>query len=344
MPTSIASPSPLRSESAVVARDLCKSFGRIQATNRINLEVPRGSCFGLIGANGAGKTTFIKLMLGIARPSSGDVVVLGGTPEDNAIRRRIGYLPERLQLPPAFTPIDFLRSVGKTRGLPSGQIEKAIVDTLRDVGLEESAWRRAIGPFSKGMKQRTGLAAALLGNPDLLILDEPTDGIDPMGRSQIRDVIHRAHQRGATVFLNSHLLSETEKICDHVAILHQGHVAQAGSIDALRAQNSYFIRFQGPSKEITQAIYDENIDRLRKELSIRMKLVDNPRNSSDDTVCFHIENQDAVAVSRLLPSFVQAGFVIEEMHPAMRDLESILREAVSSEQNSVLSSPVGGAV
>lgn len=208
-------------------------FGRggQQALRGVDLAIPRGAAFGLIGPNGAGKTTFIKLLLGIARPSAGSVRVLGGSPEDPEVRARVGYLPERLHLPASQTPLAFLEGVARLKGLRTPRPE--LETLLAHVGLAEATGRR-IGGFSKGMRQRTGLAAALLGQPDLLVLDEPTDGIDPLGRVEVRRILAGELARGATLFLNSHLLAETERLCDMLGILSAGRLVRSGSLEELR--------------------------------------------------------------------------------------------------------------
>ncbi|KYF74513.1 ABC transporter ATP-binding protein [Sorangium sp. So ce388] len=212
-----------------------------EALAGLDLAVPRGAAFGLLGPNGAGKTTFIKTLLGVVRPTSGVVRVLGGAPEDRAVRARIGYLPERLHLPHAWTPVAFLASVARLKRLAT--TEAALLRDLARVGLGDSA-RRRIGGFSKGMKQRLGLAAALLGAPDLLVLDEPTDGIDPLGRAEIRRILTEERARGATLFLNSHLLSETERVCDRIGILAGGRLVREGALEALCGSATRFrVRF-----------------------------------------------------------------------------------------------------
>src|SRR4051794_16297790 len=185
------------------------------ALRSVDLQLRVGTVFGLIGPNGAGKTTFIKLLLGIALPTEGSVRLLGGSPLDPRTRARVGYLPERLHMPHAWTAAEFLRSVARLKGI-TGR-EDDVTRQLARVGLASDAERK-IGPFSKGMKQRLGLAAALLGRPELLVLDEPTDGVDPLGRVEIRRILAEERGRGATILLNSHLLSETERICDHIGI------------------------------------------------------------------------------------------------------------------------------
>ncbi len=211
------------------------------ALRGVDLTVPEGSAFGLIGPNGAGKTTFIKSILGIVQPTEGTVRVLGGSPEDPAIRARIGYLPERLHLPGAWTSMAFLATVSRLKGLKPDAAEN--LRLLERVGLADALGKK-IGGYSKGMRQRLGLATALLGRPALLVLDEPTDGIDPMGRVEVRRILQEEAQRGTTLFLNSHLLAETERVCDRVAILADGRVLREGRLEELsRGGARWVVRF-----------------------------------------------------------------------------------------------------
>lgn len=212
-----------------------------EALRGLDLAIPPGVAFGLLGPNGAGKTTFIKCLLGVARPTAGTVRVLGGDPRDPAIRARIGYLPERMHLPDAATPLQFLQSVSRLKRLDPAA--PPLIALLERVGLGDAV-RRRIGPFSKGMKQRLGLAAALVGAPELLVLDEPTDGIDPIGRRDVRRILTEERERGATIFLNSHLLAETERVCDRAGILSQGRLVREGTLDELRRSGTrYRARF-----------------------------------------------------------------------------------------------------
>ena len=226
-------------------------FGtRQQALRGLSLSIPRGVAFGLIGPNGAGKTTFIKVLLGVVRPTSGSVRVLDGEPEDRSVRARVGYLPERMHLPAALRSRDFLRSVATLKGLhPTADDLRR---SLARVGLNDDAQR--IGTFSKGMRQRLGLAAAMLGAPELLILDEPTDGIDPVGRVEVRAILLEEKARGATILLNSHLLSETERVCDRIGVLQAGQLQLEGTIDEIRhAARSWTVRFSTqPPPELLQ--------------------------------------------------------------------------------------------
>lgn len=300
---------------AIVAEGLTKRFGTLTAVHDVHLDIPRGAAYGFIGENGAGKTTFIKLLLGICRPTTGRISVLGGSPHDIHIRRRIGYLPERLTLPPAFSPLQFLSSVGRLKGLNTARSRRQIPEVLNRVGLDESAWRRRMAGFSKGMRQRTGLAAALLGDPELLILDEPTDGIDPMGRAQIRDIIHEAKKRGVTLFLNSHLLAETERICSHISILSKGRVVLTGPISTLRAQNAHRVRFS----------LQEHLEERAVALGFS---VDHEAREAGLDGAFLLEESTPERLSNALHMALQAGLLVEEVSPQLRDLEEVLAEAV----------------
>lgn len=300
---------------AISARGLEKRYGAVQALKGLDLVVPGGSAFGFIGENGAGKTTFIKLLLGIAHPSGGEVEVLGGRPSDVNVRRRIGYLPERLELPPAYTPVRFLQSIGQLKGIKKRELDDQVPRVLSQVGLAESAWGRRTRGFSKGMKQRTGLAAALLGKPQLLVLDEPTDGIDPVGRAQIREVIRRAKDEGTTVFLNSHLLAETERICDHVAIVSRGRVVRAGSLESLRSESAYRVTF----------VSSDGVD----EKAARHGFVpDREARKASGASAFRLEGASAEELSRALKAALDDGLVVSEVVRALRDLESLLAEAM----------------
>jgi ABC-2 type transport system ATP-binding protein len=232
---------------AIAARGVCKAYGAAwgrrgrQALAGLTLDVPRGSAFGLIGVNGAGKTTFVKALLGVVSTDTGELSVLGGAPRDVSVRARIGYVPERLALPAALSAGAYLQSVARLKGLREADDETA--RQLARVGLGSEA-RERIGRFSKGMRQRLALAAALLGAPDLLILDEPTDGVDPLGRAEIRRLLGEERARGATLLLNSHLLSETERLCDRIAILSAGRIVREGGVRELcRAAGAWLVRF-----------------------------------------------------------------------------------------------------
>lgn len=301
---------------AIRARGVGKYFGPVHALRGVTLEVRRGSTFGLIGPNGAGKTTFIKVLLGICRADSGEIRLLGGTPEDVSCRRRVGYLPENLQLPAVLTPVAFLRSIARIKGLSAGrsrpEVAAQLEASLRRVGLDEGAWGRRMGGFSKGMRQRTGLAGALLGQPDLLVLDEPTDGIDPTGRAAIREVIRQEAQRGATILLNSHLLAETERLCDQVAIMAGGQIVRAGDLAGLRAGDHYRLEvLDTPSSRAAFA---------RRGWPVHLL--------GDDRIGHELDVAGPVELSQELASLLQEQVTISQVRRDIRSLEEIFAEAV----------------
>ena len=218
------------SSAAIVARALGKRYGRVDALHDLTLEVARGECLGFLGPNGAGKSTAVKMLLGLVRPSAGDARLLGRPAGDLRTRARIGYLPELFRYPDWLSAREVLAF--HARLLRLRDASRAIDEALGEVGLRERAGDR-VGTYSKGMQQRLGLAVALLGAPEIIFLDEPTSALDPVGRSDVRALIERLRARGTTVFLNSHLLGEVERVCDRVCVIDRGRVVADGAIDTL---------------------------------------------------------------------------------------------------------------
>jgi len=189
----------------------------------LSLTVPRGEIFGFLGPNGAGKSTSIKMLLGLVTPTSGESFVLGAPASDVQVRRRIGFLPEDFRFYEWLTATELVRFHGRLAGMTRERVRTRVPEVLDLVGLAEHRDRR-VRTFSKGMLQRLGLAQALVHEPDVVFLDEPTSGLDPIGRRLVRDILRAERERGATVFLNSHLLSEVEITCDRVAFIRDGAV------------------------------------------------------------------------------------------------------------------------
>lgn len=211
----------------------------IVALRDASLSVNSGEIFGLLGPNGAGKTTFVKILLSIVNPTSGSGTILGQPLGSLKIREKSGYLPENHRYPSFLTGLETLLMFGRIHGLDSRAHKDKAQSLLQMVGLKD--WTRVkIKKYSKGMLQRLGLAQALLNDPEILFLDEPTDGVDPIGRKEIRDLLRELRNRGTTIFLNSHILSEVELISDRVAILNKGEVLQVGTVDAMtKKQDEY---------------------------------------------------------------------------------------------------------
>ena len=222
---------------AIETHGLRKVYRETVALDALDLRVEEGEVFGFLGPNGVGKTTSVKLLLGLTRPTGGDGRVLGRPLGDRTARARIGYLPELFRYQAWLTAHEVLRLHASLAGLPVMKRADEIERVLHLVGLAGRADDR-VGGFSKGMQQRLGLAASLLGDPALVILDEPTSALDPIGRDDVRGIIREARARGSAVLLNSHLLGEVERLCDHVAIVNRGRVVASGTLDRLLGQSS----------------------------------------------------------------------------------------------------------
>lgn len=225
-------------EAVITCAGLTKVFrdfwmrSRVRAVDGIDLDVRRGEVFGLLGPNGSGKSTTIKMLLGLLRPTSGRIAVFGKRPEDVAIKKQIGYLPEESYLYRFLNARETLDYYGRLFHQDRHQRQRRIEMLLKMVGLE-TAQRRPVGEYSKGMQRRIGLAQALINDPQLLILDEPTTGLDPIGMRQIKDLILTLKSRGKTILLCSHLLADVEDVCDRVAIMFGGKVQRYGTVDDL---------------------------------------------------------------------------------------------------------------
>jgi ABC-2 type transport system ATP-binding protein len=240
----------------------------IRAVDGISLQVGPGTAFGLLGPNGSGKTTFVKLLLTSLHPTTGSARLFGRDNRHWESRRSIGYLPENHRFPTYNTGYQMLDFYAALSGLPTAERRRRAGELLELVGLAPWAGVR-IGKYSKGMLQRLGLAQAMMHRPALLILDEPTDGVDPVGRRQIREILTGLRRAGTTIFLNSHLLSEVELFCDEVAIISGGKVAVSGKLADLTAGAGYRVSAATPSNGIVNVhaadrrALNETIDRLR---------------------------------------------------------------------------------
>jgi ABC-2 type transport system ATP-binding protein len=218
---------------AVDLRNVAKTYrGKIQALRGINMQVHRGGVFGLLGPNGAGKSTLVKIMMTVIRATKCEGHMLGRPVGHKGTLSRVGYLPEHHHFPEYLTGAQVLEYYGALAKVPRAERKKRVPELLELVGMSEWA-NKKVKSYSKGMRQRVGVAQALVNDPDLVVLDEPTDGVDPVGRRDIRNVLLQLRERGKTIFLNSHLLSELEMVCDHVAILVQGVVSAQGTIEDL---------------------------------------------------------------------------------------------------------------
>ncbi|MCA8937178.1 MAG: ABC transporter ATP-binding protein [Planctomycetes bacterium] len=211
--------------------------GRVRALEPLDLKVEPGHVFGLLGSNGAGKSTFVKTVLNICKPTSGRARILGIDSRNPAARQHVGYLPEGTQFPRYLTGRGVCEYFGKLMGLSGKALKEDVDRKLKIVGMTDWCDKK-ITKYSKGMKQRVGLAQAMLGEPRLIILDEPTDGVDPQGRHEIRDVIAGLAKEGVALFINSHLLAEVEAVCDSVGIMYRGRMLRSGPVKDITEEMS----------------------------------------------------------------------------------------------------------
>ena len=235
---------PGADEPAVRTVELTKHYGAAIALSGLTMVVPRGEVFGFLGPNGSGKTTAVKLLLGLTRPTGGGAWVLGRRAGDRETRSRVGYLPELFRYQGWLSAREVLALHCRLAGIPRTEWSSQISDALSTVGLSGHGDAK-VETFSKGMQQRLGLGVALLGNPELVVLDEPTSALDPVGRADTRTIIRRLRERGSAVFLNSHLLGEVEQVCDRVAVVSGGRVLATGRLDELLGTGGVRLRLTG---------------------------------------------------------------------------------------------------
>ncbi len=211
-------------------KNVTKTFGARSAVKNLSLSIDKGEVFGFLGPNGAGKTTTMKMILGLMRPTKGSITLFNEKAGSIAARRKIGFLPEFANYYQHLTGREFLEFVGEIFGLGQSEIDKRSKRLLKLVNLPTEAHDRQVHTYSKGMQQRIGMAQALMNNPDVLFLDEPMSGLDPIGRREIKDIIIELKHQGKTIFFNSHILSDAQEICDRIGIIHLGSLLISGSI------------------------------------------------------------------------------------------------------------------
>jgi ABC-2 type transport system ATP-binding protein len=312
--------------------------GKVHALRGIEMRVGRGEIFGLLGPNGAGKSTLVKILMTVIRASRCDGSVLGRPAGDKPTLGRIGYLPEHHRFPDYLTGAQVLDHFGAMANVPRSERRKRAGELLSLVGMSEWARTRVKG-YSKGMRQRIGIAQALMNDPDLVVLDEPTDGVDPVGRRDIRNVLQEMKQRGKTVFLNSHLLSELEMVCDRVAILVQGVVASQGTIDELTRNQRRFdieVAFEGDTTAmlaslppvLSGGVADTGAPDLARRVGFRGALVTGESvEVSGSTI--RIATDNPVPVQPVVDALRARGVVIRSLRPVRPSLEDLFMRAVT---------------
>ncbi len=277
----------------------------VSALDGLDLRVEPGEVFGLLGPNGAGKTTTVKILLGLTRPSSGSARLFGLPASDPASRRRVGYLPEGHRFPGYLTARQTLSIFGRMSGMDAAALGRRIPSLLERVRLSDWGDVR-VKKFSKGMTQRLGLAAALVHDPDVLLLDEPTDGVDPVGRREIRDLLQEEAARGKAILLNSHLLSEIERMCGRVAVLRAGRVAAEGRIEDLTAGGSRY--------RLVASDVDERLLAAFRETGATIERVNGH---------FDLGARDLDHLNALVDRLRAGGAKLQELSPVRSSLEDV---------------------
>lgn len=295
------------------------AFGKkqIHALRGVDLNIQRGEVFGLLGPNGAGKTTLVKILLGIVRATAGQGHLLGRPIHEPQARIGVGYLPEGHRFPEFLTAVQMLDLYGQMAGVPGPARKERIPYLLDRVGMAEWGDTK-IRKFSKGMMQRVGLAQALLNEPDVVFLDEPTDGVDPIGRREIRDILVWMRDEGKTIFLNSHLLSEIEQVCTRVAILTKGEVVREGTIAELTtAALTYTLTCTPLNPEVLGRLGD---------------LVTVVENMGGDLQRYRIQTDDRHVLNGVIDELRSEQVAIDAIVPHRQSLEEYFIDVVSDEQ------------
>ncbi|RMH24039.1 MAG: ABC transporter ATP-binding protein [Planctomycetota bacterium] len=290
--------------------------GRVHALRGVDLTVHPGEIFGLLGPNGAGKSTLVKILMTVIRPTKCQGTVLGNPVGDRQTLARIGYLPEHHRFPGYLKGRQVLEFFAAMSGVPRQTRRKRSSQLLELVGMSEWADKK-VGGYSKGMRQRVGIAQALMNNPDLVLLDEPTDGVDPVGRREIRTILARMKDEGRAVFLNSHLLSELEMVCDRVAIMVQGKVLRQGTIEELtEGKRGYAISGAEPFTEEHHTLIRSVTDGLEVTFE-----------SHRTTVL----TSDPARIQPVIDALRARGVVLAAVNPMRPTLEDLFMETVASD-------------
>jgi ABC-2 type transport system ATP-binding protein len=307
-----------RREVVLSAGNLSKTFvkpfsgKKVAAVRDVSFEVLRGEVFGFLGPNGAGKTTTIKMLTGLISPTSGDMHIFGVRAPSPDVMAHVGFLPENPYVYPYLTPREFVTLCGRLSGLSGADLKSRVARVIDRVGIGYAIDRPARA-LSKGMLQRAALAAAIVHDPELLILDEPMSGLDPVGRKEVRDIVLEERQRGRTVFFSSHILSDVEMMCDRVCILRRGEVVVAGSLRELLHEDKR-------RSEVTLAGAS---DSLAAEIG---PLASSVRKAGDSLV---MEIAGESALRQVIERALAAGAQLQSVTPKRETLEDLfVREAL----------------
>jgi ABC-2 type transport system ATP-binding protein len=287
---------------------------KVRALDGLSLTVNQGEIFGFLGANGAGKTTTLKLLMTLIFPTAGTARILGNDIGKISMHSRIGYLPENPYFYDYLTALEFLNFCGQLFGFSKTEQSRRSKDLLARVKLNETKWNTQLRKFSKGMLQRVGLAQALINDPEIVFLDEPMSGLDPIGRREVRDLISALRQDGKTVFMCSHILSDIEVLCDRVAILKSGRLAQVGYLDELRREAT-------GSDQVEVIVSGTDESRLKPYLS-----EGNAFRISSTPAGLRIEVSEERDVDQVITALRKVGGKLVSVQPLRQSLEDLFME------------------
>ncbi len=287
---------------------------KVRALDGLSLTVERGEIFGFLGANGAGKTTTLKLLMRLVYPTAGEARILGHDIGNVSMHSAIGYLPENPYFYDYLTAREFISYCGELFGYDSAKRKARTEELLTQINLDQKSWDRQLRKFSKGMLQRVGLAQALVNDPEVVFLDEPMSGLDPVGRREVRDLIASLRQSGKTVFMCSHILSDIEVLCDRVAILKQGKLSQVGHLDELRQR-------EDGSSQVEVLV--TGIDPASLQRHLNAKSVDISATANG----VRIELADESDVDEVLLAVRKAGGKLISVQPLRQSLEELFLES-----------------
>jgi len=303
-------------ETKNLSKEYVSSFGkkRVYALSGLDLAINEGTIFGLLGPNGAGKTTLVKLLLEIIFPTSGTAKILNENIADYHVKKRIGYLPENHKYPSYLSGGDVLKFFGRLSGMEGLSLQKKTDELLELVKLTK--WKKSkIKTYSKGMMQRLGLAQSLINDPELIFLDEPTDGVDPIGRKEIRDILLELKNRSKTIFLNSHLLSEVEQITDRVGILNKGKLLREGTV-----------------KELTEKKEEYRLAVAENDIDITGYSNSNTIITSSTNGTFSVKVDDIEGMNQLLDKLRTENILIKEIVLQKTSLEEMFISLINEEE------------
>ena len=312
------------SEPIIELNNLCKTFyvgfrrKRVDAVKGVSLRVEPGEIFGLIGPNGAGKTTTIKMLTGLISPTSGQMKLMGYEGFDRQCSRKLGYLPEVSYYYESLTAFEILDFYAKLYGIKENRA-KTVDFWLERVGMTHARNKR-LGSFSKGMQQRIGLAQALIGDPELIILDEPQSGLDPIGRRDVAEIIRECQNKGKTIFFSSHILPDVERLCDRVGVIRQGKMEKLGTLHELvSGEKSIEIILRGnPNQEF--------VDQLNQDSDTKHQI-------KDGTISITLGPKSATHLNALLSRAINDGLIVEHVMERGADLESLFTKESDNSAN-----------